>query len=313
MTNWVGRYITYIGIFLLISSGTCLAQVSILDIPGSMNTVINGVDGSNLIGMYQDNMGYHGFVYNGGSYTTLNDPAAGASLETYAAGMFNNTIVGGYQDRNGNHGFIYSNGQYTTIDVPGTDVNTYVRGIYGNSVYGFYTSPDSRTYGFIYNAGTFTTVNVPGAVAGTEINGIVGNTIIGSYSDLNGTHGFVYDGSKYITLDDPASFYPSGSEWYTQAWGISGTNIVGDYQPNRSGSEVAAFLFNGSTYTMLDIPGSVSTHATAIQGNTIVGFTLDTNSQNHGFIYTLSVPESHSIVLLAILGMTGFSLLRCRK
>ena len=53
--------------------------------------------------------------------------------------------------------------------------------------------------------------------------GVSGNKVVGHYINDTGTHGFLYDGTNYTTIDDPLS---DGNTWAT---GISGTTIVGGY------------------------------------------------------------------------------------
>src|SRR5437763_874632 len=57
----------------------------------------------------------HGFIYSGGTYTKLPDPA-GASGNTQANGINDaGQIVGAYTDSSGiSHGFLYNPGSYTT-------------------------------------------------------------------------------------------------------------------------------------------------------------------------------------------------------
>src|SRR5271165_6129026 len=72
------------------------------------------------------------------------------------------------------------------------------------------------------NAQTFTKIDDP--LGSTTPCGISGNNVVGAYTDSSrNTHGFVYNGSTYTTLDDPLA--TNG----TEATGISGSNIVGPY------------------------------------------------------------------------------------
>ena len=76
--------------------------------PGAIRTYINGIDGSNLVGYYQDAQSpyhYHGFLYNGTNWTTLDFPGATA---TYISGIDGGNLVGMYQNGSGSHGFIYT-------------------------------------------------------------------------------------------------------------------------------------------------------------------------------------------------------------
>src|SRR5579863_6108968 len=58
-----------------------------------------------------------GFLYSGGSYTTLSDPLGTGFTE--ATGINDATeIVGIYENNSGTHGFLYSGGTYTSLDDP---------------------------------------------------------------------------------------------------------------------------------------------------------------------------------------------------
>jgi hypothetical protein len=87
----------------------------------------------------------------------------------------------------------------------------------------------------------------------------------------------------YTTLDDPAA--PPG---FTEALGISGGNIVGNY--GISINIQPGFLYNiaTNTYTTLQAPNSDgNTTALGIDGGNIVGSYHDTNGE-HGFLYNLA-------------------------
>jgi hypothetical protein len=71
---------------------------------------------------------------------------------------------------------------------------------------------------------------------GTIADGISGNNIVGIYYNSSGTHGFLYDGSTYTTLDDPL-----GQDTYVE--GISGNTIVGWYGvPGYGGEDTHGFI-----------------------------------------------------------------------
>ncbi len=84
----------------------------------------------------------------------------------------------------------------------------------------------------------------------------------------------------YTTLDDPLSTRG------TDAIGISGNNIVGDYLDDAAGH---GFLYNGSTYTTLDNPSQpLGTEMGGISDNNIVATFFDSNppgNGTHGFLY----------------------------
>ena len=111
----------------------------------------------------------------------------------------------------------------------------------------------------------FTAIDVPGARF-TEAYGISGTNIVGDYIDASDNyHGFLYNVSThvYTTIDMPGVGIS-----FTGAYGIDGNNIVGEYD---DAGGIHGFLYNGSTYTTIDIPDAMDTYALGIDGNNIVG------------------------------------------
>jgi hypothetical protein len=78
-----------------------------LDFPGSISTAAYGISGDNIVGAYQDwEGGYHGFLFDGANWKTLN-VASPDALSTKAYGISGNQVVGEYIDTSFvNHGFI---------------------------------------------------------------------------------------------------------------------------------------------------------------------------------------------------------------
>jgi hypothetical protein len=121
------------------------------------------------------------------------------------------------------------------------------------------------------SAGTCTILDMPGA-SWTEAFGINGNNILGTYGDTSGKrHGFIYNGSSWITLDAPGATD-------TVAYSIDGSNIVGTYDGH-------GFLYDGSIWTTIDPPDSCDTYIRGISGNKIVGYYRDSTWDWHGFLY----------------------------
>jgi hypothetical protein len=75
--------------------------------PDATDTFIYGMDGSNLVGYYDDASGkVHGVLYNGTTWTTLDYPGASG---TRVYDIDGSNLVGYYVDTSGvNHGFIYT-------------------------------------------------------------------------------------------------------------------------------------------------------------------------------------------------------------
>jgi hypothetical protein len=285
-------------------------------------TYAQGISGANVVGWYIDTNGSaHGFLYNDGAYTTLDDPKAVGNYTlsglfnsggTYATGISGTNIVGYYTDTNGvTHGFLFNGSTYTTLDDPNAggpysefyyDVTggTWVCGIEGNNIVGYYTDNSGNVHGFIYNGSTYTTLDDPNAIYaanggdGTFTLGISGSNIVG-YVDIIGvpygsTQSILYNGSAYN------SFYG------TSANGISGGTIVGS-SGNSGYATFGKFVtmdgipYFAGNYTTVNVPNSATTSANGISSNTIVGSYTDGNGVSHGFTaivinYTITVSTS---------------------
>lgn len=92
-----------------------------------------------------------------------------------------------------------------------------------------------------------------------------------------------------LTFNYTSFTYPSAVN--TNPNGISGSNIVGQYQD--SSGNLYGFFYNGSTFTKLADPlakvgGSFGTDAQGMSGNNIVGWYPDKSGFFDGFIYNTS-------------------------
>jgi hypothetical protein len=199
-----------------------------LDEPSATaGTFADAISGSTIVGFYQDLAGTHGFIYDGSSYASLDVPF-GTPGSTTAFGISGSIVVGNFGDSTGTHGFLYNGSTFSTLDDPmAAPGKTFAAGISGNNVVGYYEDASSSFHGFVYDRTTsqFKTLDDPSATQGTYLQGISGSEIVGHFVDSSGQdHGFIYDGSTYTTLD-----FPGTTVLNTDAYGISGTNIVGSY------------------------------------------------------------------------------------
>lgn len=291
--------------FILLVAASISAQAqynyTALNAPlGDSATLANGIDGNNIAGTYTDASGAtHGFLYNGSSWTTIDDPSAvngGFDYGTWPCGISGNNLVGYYWDANSvNHGFLYNGSSWKTLNDPQGVYGTEACGISGNSIVGFFKDANWTSHGFLYNGSSWKTLNDPLGVYGTEAHGIFGNNVVGNYTGGDGyEHGFLYNGSSWTTLDYPSAYR-------TKAYGISGNNIAGIYWDD-SGEH--GFLYDGSSWTTLDAGlGDGDTWVYGISGNNIVGSYWDVGGLQHGFLAT-PVPEP-SMLALACLGVIG--------
>ncbi|MGA2052459.1 MAG: immunoglobulin domain-containing protein [Opitutales bacterium] len=233
-----------------------------------------GIDGGNIVGTYLDgNSNEHSFLYNlaTNTYTTL-DAANSTFINgnvtifrgTYATGISGGNIVGWYEDNGGDFdGFIYhiATDSYTILNdpnatsyLPDSRPPTIATGIDGDNIVGYYEQEfligedvaDSSKYGFLYNitTQTYTTFYDPNGnylgTTNTYPNGISGGNIVGYYYDDDGvSQGFLYNTASqtYTTLYVPIENAGS-NDYVTSAYGIDGTNIVGEYM----GAAVSGFL-----------------------------------------------------------------------
>ncbi len=298
-----------ISIFILLAvivSRASAITYTTLDNPAGVGTFLTGISGNNIVGYYTDSSSEnHGFLYNGSSFTTLDDPLAGTgqSQGTFAEGIDGNNIVGYYVDSsNVDHGFLYNGSTYTTLDDPAGS-GTQAFGISGNNIVGgSNTSNAASTGGFLFDGSTYTPVNDPQTLLGGSIaSGISGSTIVGLYQHGIQLLGYKYDGSTFTTISGPPSAEFAG------AHGISGNDIVGGY---LSGGATFGFVYDGSNYTTLADPLAVgATNALGIWGDTVVGSYMIGN-MDHGFIAT--IPEPSSVILLGT-GVVGLALYQWRS
>jgi hypothetical protein len=183
---------------------------------------------------------------------------------------------------------------YRTLDAPGATYGTWIQGISSNNVVGYYEDSNTVYHGFLFDGSAYTMLDAPAAAGvyvlsdmdntgGTFPMGISGDSVVGYYTATNGvTHGFLYRGGTFTTLDDPEAggpysefyYYVTGGTW---AYGIENGNIVGDY--TDSSGNVHGFLYEDSNYTTMDDPdatyaanGGWGTHLLGISGGNIVGY-----------------------------------------
>lgn len=300
-------------------SGSSTSRYQTLDGPPSESdgTFALGVSGTNVVGTYIGDYS-SGFLFDGSfPISNINIPSGNYPF-TIVTGISRGNVVGWYTGGAEAHGFIYSNGDFTTLNDPNA-------------------APDQN--GTFYPSGgiedLLATAQFDGW-GGTFASAIDGENVVGWYVDTNGyTHGFLYNGTNYVTLDDPngiGATYAQGISgnnivgWYigtngvthgflyngssfanfddpngdTYPQGISGSNIVGWFANSTNGDH--GFLFNGSAFTTLDVPnalGGGTTYAQGVDGNTVVGEYYDGNGTPHGFVYSIEIGMNYTITLNA--------------
>jgi uncharacterized membrane protein len=257
-------------------------RITKIEYPGAVHTHVQGLnDNGVVVGWYSGQLQIikTGFKYDGVGFTPLTYPGASS---TAAYGINNNgKIVGSYVLGGVTNGFVYDGVNYASLTYPGA-TSTIAYGINdADEIVGAYTNAEG-TYGFFYDGeyGTFAPILKASASYLYGINNK--GWLVGSYTLEGVTHGFKYDPVHLLTpLDVPGATQ-------TEARGIS-IIIVGDYLDPITG--LNGFIYNGSSYTKIRIPGSDNTSLTTVNIHGRAGGTYVTHSPppeiiafSHGFL-----------------------------
>jgi hypothetical protein len=195
-----------------------------------------------IVGTYLDSSGdYHGYERNGGKFTSLDVPFAGAT-STVPFGINNSgEVVGGWEGSSGGGGFTLIGGAYASFNYPGS-IYTNPFGLNSaGEIVGFYEDASGVGHGFLLSGGTYTSFDFPGAVE-TFADGINDSgDIVGTYcltseciSTFAGAQGFLLSGGVFTTIAIPGEFY-------TEALGINNNGVVVGYYQDAAGL-VVSFL-----------------------------------------------------------------------
>jgi hypothetical protein len=130
---------------------------------------------------------------------------------------------------------------------------------------------------------------------------------VGTYRIGGIDHGYVYNllTATYTTVDDPNAVINPGFANGTNPNGILGQQIVGQYIDSQARPH--GFLFDGTTYTTIDVPAAFGTSAAAVEGSKIIGWYL-VGGRYRGFV---TIPEPSTIALLLLLSSHLFLRSRC--
>jgi hypothetical protein len=199
-----------------------------------------------------------------------------------------------------------ANFTFTTLDNPSQVHGTFSNGNndLGDFV-GYYEIGETTNWkAYVNKGGTYSDLTLPFPNVNITIGAAINNSghIAGGYDDGN-RHGFFYDGSNYMSLNNPLGIA-------TEALGINNLDqIVGNYvDPNNV---THGFFYDGNNYITLDDPlatqnpsapllpsGAIAngTYAFGINdsGN-ISGYYFDDNFLAHGFIYDKSTNQYNTL------------------
>ena len=182
-------------------------SITLFDVPAAFNNFTFGDDINNsgvIVGTYRNGTGAHGFVLDGGDFTTVDVPSAAS--DTLLTGINDaGVLVGQYRDPTtlNFRGFVSSGADLVLLDAAQPQPNTFANGINNSGrVVGSVGGGGTAPRGFTFENGTFEFFDVPGAIW-TQAFGInnVGQ-IVGSAS--NGL--FVKDGTAFMSIELPVSW-----------------------------------------------------------------------------------------------------------
>ncbi|MDH2352276.1 autotransporter domain-containing protein [Bradyrhizobium sp. SSUT112] len=236
-----------------------------------------------------------GFFYGGGTYTTIafpSPPAFGTTPhgindpgQIAGAMVADITTVGS--------GFVYSGGTYSALPIGNPSAGLIDTVGWGINNSGKIVGTYLQGSGFIYDGSSFTRLQATGASGDTIARGINNaNEVAGYYFEAtsggNVTHGFVYSGGTFTTIDTPL-----GGQTRINAINDSGW-IVGTY---LNGGQSHAFAEIAGQFYTIDNPGATNTVAYGINNAGQIVGSYDDATGTHGF---LAMPVNVNIDLRGI-------------
>ncbi len=274
------------------------AQFSFTKFDGVSNPLANPTainNGGQIAGNYFDyNDGYyHGFVYGGGSFSSIN-PAGGAGYLGITGINANGQALGSYwlgQDENPVdyvpvHAFMSDGKSITNLDAPGV-FQTAVTFVGSNGQVGgnyIESRADTVSPGFVNSGGSFTSLTPPGEKPFyyISINDIsASGQVAGTFAYENSpSQGFVYSGGAFTTVNVPgaSSTEVKGFDANGQVFG----SFFDGVSYNRYG-----FLSSGNQYTLLTPSGSTGSTIEKVNASgQVAGNFFDSNGVQHGYLYS---------------------------
>ena len=178
----------------------------LFSVPGSLSNEITGINtAGEIVGVYNDlSNNIHGFLDNGGTFTTIDIGGVGTTTEPTDIND-SGEIVGIFIDASSvSHGFFtLDNGvSFTIFDVPGATI-TLAAGVNSAGVIsGEWSDSVPKQHGFIFSGGVFTSIDFPTATSTNVIGINDSNEVAGFYGDAaKVNHGFVSSAGNFTKID----------------------------------------------------------------------------------------------------------------
>lgn len=246
--------------------------------PGATSSVAEGVnDSGQIVGTYDKNHRGHGFLYDNGTYQTIDYPNA---IFTEALGINNNgEIVGVYWDQSGGiHGFMLINGTFSTLDFPGAKSTDLYAVNNQGWVVGNYGMPDGSAGSFLWDGASFTNITYPGSGFTAAFGLNDAGDVVGTYNTAS-TDGFLYHNGVYSLISLPG-VQLSQKIHFIEAIGINNRgDIAGSYIDNTD--EFRAFDMKGGNVTTIS---SIVARGFAVNNDQeLVGYLFAKDATSRGF------------------------------
>jgi hypothetical protein len=257
--------------------------------PGAVQTQVVGINNTGAtVGFYIDAPGNnHGFIFEGGTYTTVDNPLTGPSPSVnQLLGINDKWLAAGFYV----NGSGVNEGELADLSTPSAPV----------------FSPVTVPAAFDPVSTTATDVNNAGDVSGFFTNGAT-----------DAVEGFLWVGTKFVPLN-------FGADTSTMAFGLNNEDqVVGAYVDAAGNTH--GFVFNWVTdaMTTIDDPNADGTTSFGVEGTLVngindkgelVGFyanTVGTPDAVNGFL-AIRVPEPSTWAMM-LLGFAGLGFLGYRK
>lgn len=231
--------------------------------PNSNYAVASGVNNGGVVtGYYVDSSGnYHGFVWQGGAFQTVDYPGA---VNTILGGLNDRgAAIGYWGDGTTNHTVIYSisSGNWTPLpDIPNYSQNDgYCINDSGNAIGNAFAGSTSAAWMWDSGTSSYSFFSVPEAAQYSTFPSCINdkNQVAGYYADTSGVyHGFLKEYGTFATINMPGALdtFPDG---------INNLGVLQGQIIDASGAAEGFLGTPGGQFATVNYPGS---GATAIVG-----------------------------------------------
>jgi probable HAF family extracellular repeat protein len=290
------------------------ATYTTIDFPGAAGTMATGINrygtlghSADIVGIYADTTGSHGFLLSRGHYTAL-DVAGGVNTKAWGINDLGQ-VVGTFEDNAAHlHNFVFQAGAYTLVN----DHRCHTGVIYGMNDAGQPAgteeeTPDAqgRYSGYTQTPGHCLKIDYPGA-SFTSAYGINNHgMLVGSISGLDGIRGAIFSTSLGVPGGIQYSAFDVPGADQTLANGINDSGVIVGYYMTPDG-RVSGFAYDNGIFTTFIPPGAfnppgalgasvqgINNADTFIDGRySVVGVYSD-HDRRHGFVADVTSTVDH--------------------